>query len=149
MKKIFIYYSLTGNGDKVSNYLKNKGYDIRKVIPKKQLPNNMILRILKGGFLAGINYKDKLIDFDSDISEYDSVVIGSPIWNGRLSTPINSVLDKIDLIGKKVTFVLYSGSGDAPKMNKILAEKKDDAKIIHLKEPGKNVELINDKLKEL
>ena len=40
MKKKFIYYSLTGNGDIVSDYLKEKGYDIRKVIPKHKLPKN-------------------------------------------------------------------------------------------------------------
>lgn len=149
MKKIFIYYSLSGNGDKVSDYLYHKGYDIRKVIPKKPLPNNMFLRILTGGFLAGTNYKDELINFDSDISKYDKIVIGSPIWNGRLSTPINSVLDKIDLVGKEIVFVLYSGSGDAPKTNKLLGEKYPNIKIIHLKEPGKNTALIQEKLKEL
>lgn len=40
MKKIFIYYSLTGNGDEVANYLKNKGYDTRKIEVEKPLPNN-------------------------------------------------------------------------------------------------------------
>ena len=46
MKKIFIYYSLTGNGDVVAGYLKNKNYDIRKVITKEPLPNNYILFLL-------------------------------------------------------------------------------------------------------
>lgn len=31
MKKLFIYYSLTGNGDEVAKTLKEKGYEIRKV----------------------------------------------------------------------------------------------------------------------
>ena len=35
MNKIFIYYSLSGNGDSVANYLMNKGIDIRKVLLKK------------------------------------------------------------------------------------------------------------------
>lgn len=35
MKKLFIYYSLTGNGDNVANYLKENGWEIRKVEPKK------------------------------------------------------------------------------------------------------------------
>ena len=138
MKKIFIYYSFTGNGDVVSHYLKDKGIDIRKVTPKKPLPQNRILSILTGGFLAGINHKDELINFDSNISKYDEVIIGSPIWNGRLSCPINTVLDKIDLHNKKISFILYSGSGDAPKTSKMLKEKYPNSTIIHLKEPKKN-----------
>ena len=63
MKKLFIYYSLTGNGDMVANYLKDNGYDIRKVLTDEPLPDNYILRILTGGYKAMIKYKDKLIDF--------------------------------------------------------------------------------------
>ena len=144
MKKIFIYYSLSGNGDKVANYF-NK-ITIRKVVPKKSLPNNMLFRILIGGFLAGIGYKDELVNFDSDIREYDHVIIGSPIWNGRLSTPVNALLDKIDLHGKKVTFVLYSGSGAASKADKFIHTKYPKASIIHLQEPKKNEAEIPSKL---
>ena len=149
MKRLFIYYSLSGNGDVVANYLKEKQIDIRKVIPKKELPHNMFLRIMTGGFLAGINHKDELIDFNSDISNYDEIIIGSPIWNGRLSCPINTAIDKIDLNNKKITFILYSGSGDAPKTNKILKEKYNDINIIHLKEPKNNQELLKKVLKDI
>ena len=138
MKKIFIYYSLSGNGDVVAEYLKEKNIEIRKINTSRPLPNNMALRILSGGFLAGINHKDKLINFDNNISDYDEIIIGSPIWNGKLSCPINTVLNSIDLNNKKITFILYSGSGVAPKTDKIIKEKYKDAKIIHLKEPSKN-----------
>ncbi len=138
MKKIFIYYSLSGNGDIVAEYLGNRNLDIRKVVPQKQLSNNMLFRILKGGFLAGINYKDKLVDFDSNISLYDEVIIGSPVWNARLSTPINAILNRIDVTGKKVKFILYSGSGEGKNAIKTINEKYPDAKTIILKEPLKN-----------
>ncbi len=143
MKKIFIYYSLSGNGDVVAEYLKEKNVEIRKVITSKPLPNNIALRILSGGFLASINHKDKLIDFDNDISDYDEIIIGSPIWNGKLSCPINTVLDSINLDNKKVTFILYSGSGSAPKTDKMINDKYKDAKIIHLREPKTNIELLD------
>ena len=95
MKKIFIYYSLTGNGDVVASYLKDSNYDIRKVETKEVLPNNYILRILTGGYKAMINYEDELLNFNSNIEEYDEVMIGSPIWNSRLSSPINTILKKL------------------------------------------------------
>lgn len=138
MDKLFIYYSLTGNGEIVANYLKNKNIEIRKVTPKLKLSNNNILRILQGGFLAGINYKPSLIDFDSNIDNYKEIIIGSPIWNGRLSCPISSALDNLKLDNKKITFILYSGSGSAPKTDKLLKEKYKNINIIHIKEPKHN-----------
>lgn len=149
MKKIFIYYSLSGNGLEVANYLKDKNIDIRKVETKEPLPNNIILRILTGGFLAGINHKDKLNSFNSNISEYDEVIIGSPIWNDHLSCPINTVLDEIDLVGKKIVFILYSGSGYAKKVSEKIKSKYPNAVIIYLKEPKKNKTTLKEYLKDL
>ena len=143
MKKIFIYYSLTGNGDEVANYLKNKKYTIRKINIEKELPNNFILKLLTGGFKALINYKEKLINFDNDISKYNEVIIGSPIWNSRLATPISTALTKLNLDNKKVTFILYSGSGEAKAATKFINNKYNDAKIIYLKQPKNNIQELN------
>ena len=139
MKKIFIYYSLSGNGDLVAEYLSKKDIDIRKVNTSETLSKNMVLRIITGGFKAMINYKDKLVGFDNDIASYNEIIIGSPIWNSRLSSPINSVLDKINLSNKKITFILYSGSGKTIKAHELI-NKKFKAKIIDLKEPLRNKE---------
>lgn len=140
MKKIFIYYSLTGNGDLVANILKEKGYDIRKVITKEELSKNNILRILTGGYKAMINYEDKLNNFDCNIDNYDEIIIGSPIWNGRLSSPINSVLKLINIKNKKVNFILYSGGGKDRQATKLINKKYPNSNILHLKEPLKNKE---------
>ena len=138
MKKIFIYYSLTGNGNLLASKLEKCNIDIRKVLSKDKMPKNKIGMILTGGFLAGINHKSKLLDFDSDISDYDEVIIGSPIWNGRLSCPINTVLDKMLLNNKKITFIFYSGSGSSPKASMKVKSIYPNAKIIDVKEPKAN-----------
>ena len=140
MKKLFIYYSYSGNGDVVADYLKKKGFELRKVIPKKSISNNKVLGILTGGFKASINYCDKLIDFDNDVSEYNEVYIGSPIWNSRFSSPINTVLKSLELENNKITFVFYSGSGTSPKATEKVKKIFPNAKIIDLKEPKKNKE---------
>lgn len=137
MKRLFIYYSLTGNGDIVSDYLKDKKYDIRKVITKEILPSNYILRILVGGYKAMINYQDTLINFDNSVNDYDEIIIGSPIWNSRLSSPINTVLNSLNLSNKNVIFILYSGSGKVSKAMELIKAKYPNAKIINLKEPKK------------
>ena len=40
MRKIFIYYSLTGNGDFVASKMLENGYEVRKVIEKKKMPKS-------------------------------------------------------------------------------------------------------------
>ena len=115
MKKLFIYYTHSGNGELVKDYFLNKNYEIRRVLPKRELPKSFFLKIMVGGFLAGIRHKAKLIDFDSNIDGYDEIVIETPIWNGRISCPIQTVLSKVKLEGKKLTFILCSGSGKAIK----------------------------------
>ena len=148
MKKIFIYYSNTGNGDTVAEYLKDKA-DIRKVIPKKDLPKSFFFKIMTGGFYTIIDYKSKLVNFDSNIDEYDEVIIGSPIWNARLSSPINTVLDKLDLSNKKVTFIFCSGSGTSPEATKKVQSLFKNVKVIDLQEPSKNLKELDKIKKEL
>ena len=141
MKRLFIYFSDTGNGDLVASYLEDKGVDIRKVIPKKKLPKSFFFKILTGGFLAGLKKKSKLVDFDSNIEGYDEVIIGSPIWNARFSSPINKVLS---LLGKdeRLSFLLYSGSGEAKKALKRIEKEYGKRKVIILKEPKKYQEAL-------
>ena len=143
MNKLFIYYSNTGNGVIVANELEKAGYEARRIFPKKDLPKKFFFKVMSGGFLAGLNVKSKLKDFDADISNYDEVVIGSPIWNKRLSTPINKLLSILDLNNKKITFVLYAGSGEAKYAPKQINKKGIDANIIMLKEPKKYLDELN------
>ena len=137
MKKLFIYYSNTGNGDFVAKYLAGKGYEIRKVVPKRNLPKAFFFKVFFGGFLAGINKKAKLIDYNNDVEGFDEIIIGSPIWCGKLSCPINTVLSKTDLKGKKASFILYAGGGEAPKTEQLLKEKFSGASVTVLKDPKK------------
>ena len=140
MKKVFIYYSLSGNGEIIADYLQDNNIEIRKIKAIDKMPKNTVLRILTGGFLAGIEYKAALIDFNNNIEEYDEIIIGSPIWNGKLSCPINSVLDILDLSNKKITFILYSGSGKSPKATDKIMKLYPNSTIIDIKEPKQNKE---------
>ena len=146
--KLFIYYSFSGNGNVVANKLENAGIEIRRVESKLKLSKRMFPCMMKGGFLAAIGSKPKLINYNNDVSNYDEIIIGSPIWNGRIACPINTVLRDTNLNDKKLTFVLYSGSGEAKKATKKLKKKYPDSKIIILKSPMKNSSEL-DKLEEL
>ena len=145
MKKLFIYYSLTGNGDLVAEFLKGSNFEIRKVSEKKKMPKKFFWMVLSGGFRAGIGAKAKLVNYDNNISDFDEIVIGSPIWNGRFPPAIKSVLLETDLKDKKLTFVFYSGSGEGKKAEEKVKKEYPTANIVFLKEPKK----YEDQLKKL
>ena len=140
MKKLFIYYSRTGNGDILADKLNEYNIDIRKIEPKKNISNIFFFTMMQGGFKALVKYKDKLKDYDKDISSYDEIIIGSPIWFDRISSPINGLLKDIDLIDKKVSFILWSASGVANKATERLNKEYINSNIVIVKEPTKNKE---------
>lgn len=137
MKKLFIYFSYTGSGETVANFYKENGVEVRSVKRVKKLPKSFFGGMMVGGFLAGTKHKDKLQDYDKNVDGYDEIIIGSPIWNARISSPINRVLADLDLRDKNVTFVFYAGSGTGKKALKRVNKEYPNAKVIFLKEPKK------------
>ena len=137
MKRLFIYFSLTGNGDLVANQLEEKGFEIRKVEMKRRLPKSFFFCVFTGGFLAGFGVKSKLKEYDHNIDGYDEIVIGSPIWNGRFSSPLNRLLKENDFKGKNIKFVFTAGSGEGKHALKKANRLYPEAECIFLKEPKK------------
>ena len=137
MNRLFIYYSHTGNGDEVALRMKERGYEVRKAVEKAKMPKSFFLQMLVGGFRAGIHQKARLIGFDDDVAAYDEIVIGSPIWNGRFPPATNAILDRTELGEKKLTFLLYSGSGTGKHALKKIGKDYPEAKVIFLQEPKK------------
>ena len=135
MKKLFIYYSYTGSGDVVAQKRLEKGCEVRKVETVKGLPKVFFFAMLSGGFQAGTKKKAKLKEFDYDISAYEEVVIGSPIWNGRIAPAINTVLANINFEGKELSFIFYAGSGEGKNALKRVSKEYPNAKCVFLKQP--------------
>ena len=146
--KLFIYYSNSGNGDVVASKMHDLGYDIRKVLTNYKLNKILFLACMKGGFHAAIGKKVKLNNYNNDVNNYDEICIGSPIWNGRFACPINTVLKNTNLENKLLTFILYSGSGEAKKAYQKILKKYPNAKIIILKQPKSNLTEL-DRIEEL
>ena len=143
MKTLFLYYSFTGNGDLLAEKMREKGAEIRKVQTEKPMPRSFFGAIMKGGFQAMIGHKSQLLDWDKSLDGFDRVVIGSPVWNGRFSAPVNTVLSSLDFTGKEVVFLLYAGGGTAPKAEKRIRKEYPNASILILKQPKKFPEELN------
>ena len=122
MRKFFIYYSLTGNGKFLAFLLEQKGYIPVQIEMKKEPKKVGFFTILKYGGRAGFNKKEKLKDYFHDFEEGDEFIIGSPIWNDRLSTPINALLSQIELNKETTRFIVYPAGEKTVKVVDQLAK---------------------------
>ena len=146
--KYFIYYSATGNGDFIAEQLKEKGYTIIKVETVKPMGKIGFFKILHYGGQAMFKKKAKIKDLDLNIKEEDEVIIGTPIWNDRLSTPINTVLDQFVFNKETTKFIFYPAGSMAKNATKqIIKHGFIKAPIVYIW-PLKNQEKAQEVLKD-
>jgi flavodoxin len=112
MKKAVAYYSRTGNTKFVAEKIASQiGADLCEVLDKKNREGG--LTYLTGGLAA---YREKLteIKVSKPIEEYDFVVVGSPIWAGKITPAIRKFLVANDFSSKLLAVFVTLG-GDKPE----------------------------------
>ena len=142
--KYFIYFSASGNGDLIADYLKDQGYTPMKVEMVKPIKKVGFFTILKYGFRAGSGKKEKIKQLNLDLKSDDEVIIGSPIWNDKLSTPINAVLDQFSFDKENTRFILYPAGEGTKKSIAQLEKLGFKQKPIVYSNPKKNSEIIKE-----
>jgi len=110
--KIF-YYSLTGNTRRVSQVLaevlnkNNIDVEIQQVIALDESSS-----FFKQGLRAFFKRKAKIAPIDMDISNFEIICIGSPVWALTVPAGMRTFLDQLQSLKDKdvIIFVTY-GSG--------------------------------------
>ena len=146
--KYFVYFSLSGNGDFLANLLKEKGYEPLKIEMVKTPKKIGFFTILKYGGRAMANKKEDIVDIPLFIKEDDEVIIGSPVWNDRLATPINTILDKITFNKETTKFILYPAGTSTKKSFKQIEKLGFKNEPIVISSPLKNKEKVSDLLED-
>ena len=116
-KKLVAYFSAGGKTAKVAGKLaKGIGadlYEIRPEIPYTKEDLNWMNKQSR----SSVEMNDKssrpaIVKGDADLSGYDSVYLGFPIWWYVAPTVINTFLEAYDFSGKKIVLFATSGSSD-------------------------------------
>lgn len=129
MKRAIIYYSLSNNTKATAEYLAEKlGADVYRIDFVKPLPNNKAGQMLEGGRQVTFGVKPEIKGVPDDISQYDEIILGSPIWAGKCASPFNTLFDNQELCDKVVAIFTYSGGGDNSGCIKSLAGKLPNLK---------------------
>jgi len=112
MKTLIIYYSRTGNTKKIASEIAiSLSADIEEIIePKKR---SGIIGWLKSGYDATLRKITPINSIKNNLSDYDLVIIGTPVWSFNMASPIRSFLTKHYKQFKRVAFfTTMGGSGD-------------------------------------
>jgi hypothetical protein len=148
MSKIFVYYSATGNGDTVADYLKQKSYDILKLETVKPFGRAGFFKMIHFGGRATFHKQEDLKPYAFDESKYEKIVIGTPVWADRVSSPVNTFLAKCNFTDKDLAFIFYSAGGSCKKGAKEMKAKYPKATCFNLLAPAKHPDEL-DKIKDI
>ncbi len=128
---LVLYYSQTSNTKAVAEEIASKvGADVEEIVavdPYSGTYQETIERCIQErekGFIPEIQ------PVKADLSKYDVIFLGYPIWFGTYAPPVAAFLENADLTGKKVVPFCTFGSGGLTSSEKDLAAKQPGAEVL-------------------
>lgn len=123
MSRLVAYYSRTGYTEKLGQNIAEKlGADTEKI---EDLENRHgIIKFLKA-CVDGYKGKKSDIRYEKGSDEYDTLIIGTPVWAGKMTPAVRTYLEQNDF--KEVAFFCTCGKDKAKTfkdMEKICGKPK-------------------------
>lgn len=116
MKTAIVYYSLQGNiryvAEKVATGL---SADLIELKPVKTYPDKGMKKFIWGGSAVMFKKKPELESYSFNASDYDLIILASPVWAGSFTPPMRTFLEDNDLSGKNIAVICSSAGGDSKK----------------------------------
>lgn len=129
MKRIIVYYSLSGNTEEAVKIIASKlGCETVKIETEKEMPKSFVARIIVGGGQVAMNIVPKIKRIEKDLTIYDEIFIGTPVWNSKGVPAVNAFLSDEQICNKVTGLIITSGGGDIDKCIKALEEKLPNVK---------------------
>lgn len=123
MKTLIVYFSLEGNTEYVAGQIREAtGAEQLKLVPKKAYHDKGFAKFFWGGKSAVMAEKPELEAYDVDLSAYERIIFGFPVWASNFTPPIRTFIEdnKDGLKGKKfAAFACQSGSGAEKALAKL------------------------------
>ena len=130
-KVLVLYYSQTDNTKTVAEAIATAlGADIEAILPVKPYDGTYQETIQRGMEERNSGTLPDIQPLNADLAAYDVIFLGYPIWYGTYALPVATLLDQVDLTGKKVVPFCTFGSGGLDSSVKELAEKQPGAEIL-------------------
>ncbi len=129
MKRLVVYYSLSGNTkDAAKKIAAALDADICQVDTVKSMPKSFAAQIFVGGGQVAMNHIPKIKPVEADIDSYDEIILGTPVWNSKGVPAINAFLKDDKAAAKVTSLFVLSASGEIDKCLAAIADKLPNLK---------------------
>lgn len=131
MNNLIIYYSRSGKTKLVSKIIQEeKGGTLLEI--KDKTNRSGVLGYMKGALDAMLSSNTDIEPDHVDLTEYDTIYVGTPVWASKPAPAIMKILENCDFTDKNIiTFATMGGSGGdttVKAMNDII--KENNGKIL-------------------
>ncbi len=126
-KTLVAYFSASGvtkkAAEKLASAAKSDIYEIRPVVPYTKADLNWMDKKSRSSVEMGDkSFRPEIVKNDLELAQYDTVLLGFPIWWYAAPTIINTFLESYDFTGKKIVlFATSGGSGFGNTANELKA----------------------------
>ena len=154
-KGLVAYFSASGNTKRIAEIVAQEGgFDLQEIVPEKAY-TKADLNWMDKKSRSSVEMNDKSLrpaikKTDGDMSGYDVILLGFPIWWYVAPTIINTFLESYDFSGKRIVLFATSGGSGFGNTVKELQPSAPDAQIEEgrlLNNPGRQE--ISDWVKQL
>lgn len=102
-KTLIVYYSYTGNTRKIANQLKDKiGGDITEIETVVSYEGDYNSVVEQGQEEIKSGYKPEIKQLSVMINEYDTIILGTPVWWYTVAPAVLTFLSENDFTNKTI-----------------------------------------------
>jgi flavodoxin len=121
MKSLVVYYSRSGNTRFVAEKIAQEmNGDIEEIIDKKRRKGP--LGFVIGGFDATRGKVTEIEEIKKSPRDYDLLIVGTPMWNKRITPAVRTYLENNNVSEKKVAIFCTSQGSKSDRVFKTLKE---------------------------
>lgn len=130
-KALVLYYSQNGSTKVVADAIASAlNADMEEVVALNPYDGDFGATIARCQEEMAKGELPEVAPVKADLSAYDVIFLGYPIWFGTYAPPVQALLNNIDLNGKKVVPFCTFGSGGLDTSSKDFQAKFPDAEIL-------------------
>jgi len=111
MKALVVYYSRTGHTKEIAETIADMlSCSREEIIDTKKRSGP--LGFMRSGYQTKKKSLTDIKDLETDVSVYDLVIVGTPVWAGTVSVPVRTFLHQYKDMLKSVAFFSTHGGED-------------------------------------
>lgn len=134
-KTLVVYFSASGTTRKIAEMIAEVGdFSLYEITPKELYTSDdlnwMNKKSRSSVEMSNKKIRPEITDTDAHIKEYDTIILGFPIWWYVAPSIVNTFLEKYDFSGKKIVLFATSGGSGFGNTVKELKPSAPGAEIV-------------------